>query len=126
LRITRDHDAELYCYGCRDWLPITAEFWPTPRFWRCKACESDRSKLYQARRAFDPEWRAMQIRKSIRYRAYIAGLDPTIAAAEAAERRELEAARQRATRANTEAERGTRAYKAAWQRVRRAEIKDAA
>lgn len=126
LRITADHDAELYCWGCHEWLALTVEFWPAPQFWRCRACESDRSRLYAARHRFDPDWRHKQLTKSRRYRAYIKGLEPAIAEAEAAERREREAARLRSIRTRTEAARSTREYKREWQRTYRAERKQAA
>jgi hypothetical protein len=114
IRIEPPDLAELYCYGCHEWLALTVEFWPAPRFWRCLACESDRQKLYAARRAFDPEWREKQITKSVRYRAFIRGLDPAIAVAEAAERRERMAAKKRAERQEAETREARREYKKAW------------
>lgn len=122
LRINATDEAELYCYGCHEWLVVSIEFWPgRTNLWRCRACESERSRLYHARRAFDPEWREKQIAKSVRYRAYLRGLDPELVEAEARERRETGARRRRIAAAQSNAAVGSRAYRAAWQRVYRAE-----
>lgn len=120
LRIGATDDAELYCWGCHEWLPVSIQFWPArDKLWRCRACESDRQRLYQARKAFDPEWRQKQLTKSARYRAYILGIDPALVEAERAERRERLAAKARGDRSHAASVSRQRAYKAAWKRERR-------
>jgi len=59
-----DDGPELWCAGCREWWPVTLEFWPhRTSFWRCRACERERSRLYQARRMADPEQRLVNVTK---------------------------------------------------------------
>lgn len=128
LRITDDDDVELWCHGCQQWVPVSIEFWPArDRFWRCRTCEAERSRVYQARARFDPENRLKNITKSRRYRAYLRGIDPALLDVEAAIRREGLAGEARARRANESPEKkaAVRAYKAEWQRNKRAEARAA-
>jgi hypothetical protein len=128
LRLTEDDDVELYCYGCQQWLPVSIAFWPArDRFWRCLTCEAERSRVYQARRRFDPEGRMKNIIKSRLYRAYLQGIDPALLDVEKAIRREelAGAARVRRADASDENKAVTRAYKADWQRRKRAEARAA-
>lgn len=126
LRISDEDEAELYCYGCHEWLVVSIQFWPGKKnLWRCRACEAERARLYQARKAFDPEHRIKNITKSSRYRAYLKGIDPALFEVELAERRERAARRRRVALAQMKAEAGRLSYKAAWQRARRAEEAEA-
>ncbi len=84
-----DYDrAELFCYGCHEFYPLTMEFWPCrSSFSRCRACDRERSRLFEARRRFNPEYRAQQIVKSRNYRAYLRREYPELLDVEKRERR---------------------------------------
>lgn len=118
LRITGE-DAELYCHGCREWWPVTLEFWPSrTSFWRCRACERERSRLYQAQKSLDPEFRVKNVNKSRRYRAYLRNEAPELIPVNEAAIREYENAKARRRRYETTEERreAERAYKREWMR----------
>lgn len=122
VRISRENDPELYCGNCRSWLPISVEFWPArDRLSRCRACEAERSRLYQARRAFDPEFRLKQYMKSLAYRAYLKGVAPELLAVEATLRREAANRRARIGAARRAGKAGSPEYNRAWMAARRSE-----
>lgn len=126
VRLSDDDEPELWCGGCNEWLPISIEFWPArDRFWHCRACEAERSRLYQAQRAFDPEHRMKNIRKSRRYRAYLMGIDPALLDIDEAVHREGLALEARAKRARAASTEQRLSYKAAWKRDKRAEARAA-
>lgn len=72
IRIEGYDEAEKFCYGCREWLPLTLEFWSSRiEFWRCRACNAERSRLREARKLLDPAGRLANVEKSRRYREYL-------------------------------------------------------
>jgi hypothetical protein len=118
LRIVDYDQAELWCNGCSEWLPVTMEFWPSrSSFWRCRACDRERTRLYELRRLADPEYRMVNVTKSKLYRARLRGENTELLEAELRERRERYAASQRRRR-----DAARRAYKREWMRRKRAEL----
>ncbi len=129
-RIVNYDEAELYCNGCREWYPMTLEFWVRDKMSRCRACDRERARLYEARRRLDPEHRLRDINKSRRYRAYLAGVEPELVEVNEREWREQYNAKQRERRAAvdrqaTAAER-KRARNRAWMAAARARQRKAA
>lgn len=122
IRLTEDDIPELYCHGCQEWWPVTIECWPSrTSFWRCRACEAERSRLYQARKRLDPEGYIQNINKSRRYRAYLRDEEPELLPAVDAEKREREAAAARWRRSEKR-----RSYNRDWMRRNRARKRAAA
>lgn len=104
MRIVGYDQAEAFCYGCHDWYPITLEFWPSrTHFGSCRACDRERSRLYETRRRLDPEHRLRQIQKSRDYRAYLAAHAPELVAVEKREQRFAYNAEQNRRRAKERA-----------------------
>lgn len=88
LRIGEDETPETYCAGCREWWPVTIEYWPTrSSFHECRACANERARLYQVKRRLDPENRLKDLNKSRRYRAYLNNVEPELLSAVETERR---------------------------------------
>lgn len=128
IRLAEDDSPELFCYGCREWWPVSIEFWPSrTSFWRCRACEKERARLYQVRKLLDPEGRIKNVNKSRRYRAYLRGEEPELLPVNEAVAREYNAAKARRRRFETreEAKAAERAYKREWMRRDRARKREA-
>lgn len=92
---------ELRCPYCLDWWPLTAEWWivnrdGSVRADRCRVCERERSRLYQALRRTDPAFRLDELRRSRRYRTWLRRHEPSLVGAYDAMRREEKRAYKRA------------------------------
>ena len=78
---------EMLCPWCSEWLPVVPEFWDMVRWYRCNACTAERSRLYQAMRRLDPEYRLHEVEKTRRYRNEIKRAYPDLIPAYDRERR---------------------------------------
>lgn len=91
---------ELFCRYCKEFFPITSEYWGLQpqslqvRADRCRLCNKERSRLYQALRRRDPSFNERErIRHRNYYRRWIATNEPVLLPVYDRER--LEVARDR-------------------------------
>jgi hypothetical protein len=87
IRIDLLDGPQLRCAWCGEWWPLAAEFWTLRNFSRCAACLREKSRLEQALRRIDPEYRRHEVEKSRRYRGAIRRWHPDLLAAYDSERR---------------------------------------
>lgn len=87
LRVRLGEEPELRCPYCGDWWPITSECWRLNDWDKCLACSRERSRLYQQLRLRDPFYKAKNVDKSRRYRAWLRKTCPQYLPAYERERR---------------------------------------
>lgn len=105
LRVQRPSlDPELRCPKCHEWLPLDSEFWHLNQWSECRACHAERQRLDQFLRYHaDPEYRARELTRSRRYRAFIRRTAPEFLRTYDRERKAAKAAWLREFRARQRA-----------------------
>lgn len=99
LRVKWPEEPELRCPKCAEWLPLTPEFWHLNHWSECRVCHAERQRLAQfLRYQVDPVYRASEVARGKRYRAWIRRTAPDLLHVYDRERKAKKAAELRAYR----------------------------